>query len=178
MEEHDNQNTLLEHRKRLLKNSNRYIQDKDRAIKQFAETAYKNYGRCGKNKKMIIQLLQELGSLVFKAQGNESIYEYQDTLPRAWNSPMKGGWKINYIKWEIGHLISLNQGGSNNPENLSFQSARCNQHIQTSMNYFETTEYNCKEEVKNRINNLFALHESDEWKDILKKINSIIKPTI
>lgn len=46
------------------------------------------------------------------------------------------------------------------------------------MNYFETTEYNCKEEVKNRINNIFALHESDKWKDILKKINSIIKPTI
>ena len=58
--------------------------------------------------------------------------------------------------------ISLNQCGSNNPENLLFQSARCNQHIQTSMNYFETTEYNCKEEVKNRIDNL-------------ENINSIVK---
>ena len=61
------------------------------------------------------------------------------------------------------------------PENLSFQSARCNQHIQTSMNYFETTEYNCKEEVKNRINKLFILHKSKEWTDILEKINSIVK---
>jgi hypothetical protein len=24
--------------------------------------------------------------------------------------------EINYIKWEIGHLKSLNQGGLNNPE--------------------------------------------------------------
>ena len=62
--------------------------------------------------------------------------------------------------------------GLNNPENLSFQSARCNQHIQTSMNYFETTEYNCKEEVKHRIDNLFILHKSKEWNEILEQINS------
>ena len=43
------------------------------------------------------------------------------------------------------------------------------------MNYFETTEYNCKEEVKNRINNLFILHKSKEWTDILENINSIVK---
>ncbi len=71
--------------------------------------------------------------------------------------------------------ISLNQGGSNSPENLSFQSARCNQHIQTSMNYFETTEYNCKEEVKKRIDNLFILHKSKEWINIIENINSIAK---
>lgn len=43
------------------------------------------------------------------------------------------------------------------------------------MNYFETTEYNCKEEVKNRINKLFILHKTKEWTDILEKINSIVK---
>ena len=30
----------------------RYIQDKERAIKQFSETSYKCYGSCGKNKKI------------------------------------------------------------------------------------------------------------------------------
>ena len=130
MDEPIQQITLLDHRKNLLNNPNRYIQDKERAIKQFAETSYKFYGSCGKNKKLLIKLLEKLGNLVFENQENKPIYEYQDTLPRAWNSPMNGGWKINHIKWEIGHLISLNQGGSNNPENLSFQSARCNQHIQ------------------------------------------------
>ena len=175
MDEPIQQITLLDHRKNLLNNPKRYIQDKERAIKQFAETSYKFYGSCGKNKKLLIKLLEKLGNLVFENQENKPIYEYQDTLPRAWNSPMNGGWKINHIKWEIGHLISLNQGGSNNPENLSFQSARCNQHIQTSMNYFETTEYNCKEEVKNRIDNLFVLHKSKEWIDILENINSIVK---
>ena len=175
MDEHKHPITLLDHRNNLLNNPNRYIQDKKRAIKQYAETAYKHYGSFGKDKKLIIKPLEELGKLAFENQGNLPIYEYEDTLPRAWNSPMNGGWKINYIKWEIGHLISLNQGGLNNPENLSFQSARCNQHIQTSMNYYETTEYNCKEEVKHRIGNLFTLHKSKEWTDILENINSIVK---
>ena len=174
MDESNQQITLLVHRNNLLNNQNRYIQDKERAIRQFAEVAYRHYGACGKNKKLLINLLEKLANLVFRNQGNIPIYEYQDTLPRAWNSPMNGGWKLNYIKWEIGHLISLNQGGSNNPENLSFQSARCNQHIQTSMNFYETTEYKCKEEVKNRIDNLFMLHKSKEWRDIIEKINSIV----
>ena len=76
-------------------------------------------------------------------------------------------------KWEIGHLISLNQGGLNNPENLSFQSSRCNQHIQTSMNYYETTEYNCKNEVKQRIDKLFILHKSKEWNNVIEQINAL-----
>ena len=169
----ETQITLLKHRTNLLANDNRYIQDKSRAINQFAEKSYKYYGSCGKNKKIIISLLKQLGELVFESQEYKPLYEYKDDLPRAWNSPMNGGWKIDYIKWEIGHLISVNQGGLNNPENLSFQSARCNQHIQTSMNYFETTEYNCKEEVKNRINKLFILHKKKQWTDLIGKINSL-----
>ena len=77
------------------------LQDKEKAIKQFAETSYKFYGSCGKNKKLLIKLLEKLGNLVFKNQENKPIYEYQDTLPCAWNSPMNGGWKINYIKWAL-----------------------------------------------------------------------------
>ena len=46
--------TLVDHRNNLLNNPNRYIQDKERAIKQFAKTSYKFYGSCGKNKKMLI----------------------------------------------------------------------------------------------------------------------------
>ena len=175
MEEPEELITLLHHRNNLLNNPNRYIQDKERAINQFAETSYKYYGACGKNKKNIISLLRQLGELVFESQEFTPIYEYLDTLPRAWNSPMNGGWKVNYIKWEIGHLISLNQGGLNNPENLSFQSARCNQHIQTSMNYFETTEYNCKPEIKQRIDKLFILYKSKEWNEIIEKIKFLSK---
>jgi len=163
---------LLQHRTNLLNNPNRYIEDKDKAIKNFAETSYKFYGPIGK-KNMLINLLEKLGNLVFETQ-HKPIYEYEDTLPRAWNSINE--LNINYIKWEIGHLISLNQGGTNHPENLSFYSARCNE-IQSSLNYFETTEYNCKEEVKNKIDNLFILHKSKKWLDILENINYLLQST-
>ena len=89
--------TLLQHRKNLLENPDRYIKDKDRAVKQFAETAYRSYPNLGKKKKEIIKLLKQLGNLVFDAQGNEPLYEYQDNLPRAWNSPCN--FRLNYIKW-------------------------------------------------------------------------------
>tara|TARA_Y100000389_G_scaffold6221_1_gene5966 strand:- start:475 stop:1089 length:615 start_codon:yes stop_codon:yes gene_type:complete len=176
----DEQKTLKQHRKDLKDNKeDRFTRDKERAIAQFAETSYKHYGRCGKNKKLVIQLLKQLGKLVFENQKDTPLYEYTDDpddLPRSWNSPMKGGWEVDYIKWEIGHLESQNQGGTNKPENLSFQSARCNQHIQTSMNYSETTEYKYIKEVQNRVDNLFILHRSKEWMDILDKINSILHP--
>ena len=164
---------LTQHRKNLLNNPNRFIHDRDRAIERFAEKAYKSYGCCGKNKKVIIPLLKQLGKLVFENQENTPLYEYQDILPRSWNK--KAEWKLNYIKYEIGHLISINQGGTYEPENLSFQSTRCNQHVQSGLSYLETTEYKCKEEVKNRVDNLIILHKSKEWIDIKEQINSILK---
>lgn len=175
MEKSEEQFSLLRHRKNLSNNPKRYSQDKDQAINKFAEITSNYYGVCGKNKKIIIHLLKRLGDLVFETQEGKPLYEYEDTLPRAWNSHDDDGWKINYIKWEIGHLISLNQGGSNNPENLSFQSARCKQEIQMHLDYFETTEYNCKKEVQQRVNNLLNLHKSKEWNDILGKIHSLAK---
>tara|TARA_B110000211_G_scaffold225510_1_gene277843 strand:- start:1719 stop:2069 length:351 start_codon:yes stop_codon:yes gene_type:complete len=111
-----------------------------------------------------------MGELVFEAQNYKPLYEYGKVLPRAWNSPMRGGWNVNYIKWEIGHLTSKNQLGKNNPENLSFQSARGNQLCQTSMNYSETTEYTYVKEVTNRIDNLFKLHKSSKWLKIKGQI--------
>ena len=52
MEEHNKDINLLQHRENLSNNPNRFIHDKERAIKRFAETSYKNYGRCGKKKKI------------------------------------------------------------------------------------------------------------------------------
>jgi len=159
----------------LLSNPNKYTQDSDRAVMQFAQTAYKSVGRQGSNKKILIPLYEKLAQLVIEAQGNTPLYDYKDILPRAWNSPMKGGWKLDYVKYEIGHLISINNGGSFKPENLSFQSARCNQHLQSSLNFDETTEYRMVEEVKTRVENLFELHKSKKWLDIIKEIDSIVR---
>lgn len=175
MKSQKNNITLLQHRKNLLSNPNRYEHDKENAIANFAKISYKYYGSYGQQKQNIIKLLKQLGKIAFAAQGGVPIYEYSDALPRAWNSPMRNGWDVNYIVWEIGHLKSRNQGGLDNPENLSFQSARGNQHIQTSMNYWETTEWNVKEEIKNRIANLFMVHTSAQWKEIIMKIEQFPK---
>lgn len=45
--------TLIEHCTNLHKNPNKYIIDKDRAIKRFAETSYKYYKNLGKKKNII-----------------------------------------------------------------------------------------------------------------------------
>jgi len=166
--------TFTEHRTNLLNNPDRYIKDKNRAIDRFAENVYtNNYNNCGNNKKKIISLLIKIGNLLFESQGNKPLYDYKSDLPKTWNGPTY--FNLNYIKYEIGHLISKEQGGTYKPENLSFQSARCNNHIQSSLNYNETTEYKFYEEIKTRLDNIFKLHQSKEWKDILKEIDIIVK---
>lgn len=164
---------LYNHLKLLSDNPDRYLQDKERAVNTWVDTAYKSYGKCGKKCKYIKALLKQLAYLVFEAQGGKSLYEYSDELPRAWNRSQH--FHLNYIKWETGHLKSRNCDGLNNPENLCFLSARCNQHIQSGLNYTDTTEYKYVEEVKKRVNNILALHETKEWKEIKDKIEVINK---
>ena len=169
--------SLQKHRMKLKANTiDRYTKDRDRAITQFAMTAYNNYEKCGSNKKHVIQKLKQMGELVFNAQKSVPLYEFdfgnREQLPRAWNSPMKGGWDVNYIKWEIGHLMSKNKGGLNlnKPENLSFQSARCNQHVQSGLDFNETTEYKYVPEIRNRVAAIFDVHKTPEWSRLTQEI--------
>ena len=57
-------------------------------------------------------------------------------LPFCWNSPKD--WDKDYIRYEWGHLRSRNlNGDAHQIENICLQSARCNQHVQTSMDIAE-----------------------------------------
>ena len=62
-------------------------------------------------------------------------------LPLCWNAPKN--WDLNYVKYEWGHLHSRDQNpvAAHRLENLALYSARCNQHIQTSMNTEELMTY-------------------------------------
>lgn len=62
-------------------------------------------------------------------------------LPLCWNSPKD--WEKDYIKYEWGHLLSRNQNAAtaDRIENLALYSARCNQHIQTSLDVQELMIY-------------------------------------
>jgi hypothetical protein len=187
-------NGLLNHRQKLLQNPHRYIIGKDRAFDNFAEKVYKWYylkhcENCQSTdhfkfrsiSKRILELIYILAGKIFDAQGGKPLYEYttKDGLPRAWNNPTQGYkdnlgrpiWITHHIEYHIGHLISDSRGGSWHPSNLSFQSARCNLHVQSSLNFYETTEYELIEEVKLRIDNLFDLHKTDEWMRIIKELD-------
>jgi hypothetical protein len=116
--------------------------------------------------------IKQFVDAIFEAQNNRPFFwiEAKNELPYCWNSPQKSGWDIDYIKYEWGHLISLNQGGkdAHRLENLYVQSARCNQHIQSSMNADELIEYGGKLADVINTNNarrkeLFA---SDRWAKI------------
>ena len=93
-------------------------------------------------------------------------------LPLCWNSPKD--WDKNFIKYEWGHLRFRNQAedDAHKLENLGLYSARCNQHIQTSLHIEELMVYGGI--LAQRIRNVLAarrkLFESKEWKDIVNKI--------
>ena len=88
---------------------------------------------------------------------------------------MKGGWDVNYIKYEWGHLRSINQNPDSafDVENLCLMSARCNQHIQSSLDIDELLAYGGALESVIRRNmaardDLFA---SEEWKSLLTRLS-------
>ncbi len=80
--------------------------------------------------------------LLFEVQERRPFFHVEGTeLPLCWNSPKD--WDKNYVKYEWGHLRSKNQSPekAHQLENLGLYSARCNQHIQTSMHIEELMVY-------------------------------------
>ncbi|MBN2657904.1 MAG: hypothetical protein JXR86_12645 [Spirochaetales bacterium] len=129
--------TLYEHRMNLKNNPNAYTEDLERCYQSII-IHLKNAGYKKITYNKATEEIIELVNLLFEAQDNKPFLhiDYGDGLPFCWNSPYKGAWELNYIKYEWGHLESRNQNGrtAHNIENLCLQSARCNQHIQSSMN--------------------------------------------
>ena len=93
-------------------------------------------------------------------------------LPLCWNRPRD--WNKNYIKYEWGHLRSQNQAQdkANKLENLGLYSARCNQHIQTSMHIEELMVYGgiLAQRISNVLTERRKLFESEKWKAVVYKL--------
>lgn len=145
-------------------------------IERCYETVVKHLKDAGYKKltyKREPELIKSFVHFIFAAQNNKPFFhiESESNLPFCWNSPAKGGWDIDYIKYEWGHLYSRNQNGdaAHSIENLCLQSARCNQHIQSSMNVTELRSYGGKLETIININlsSREKLFSSDEWKTLL-----------
>jgi hypothetical protein len=107
---------------------------------------------------------------LFEAQGHRPLFHVEGTeLPLCWNSPKD--WDKNYIKYEWGHLHSYNRDNAEayKLENLGLYSARCNQHIQTSMHIEELMVYGgiLAQRISNVLTARRFLFESNEWKQLI-----------
>ncbi|HFQ5405238.1 TPA: hypothetical protein ACGVBQ_004298 [Vibrio vulnificus] len=164
--------SLLEHRESLKNNIQAYDVDIQRCygtvVKHLKDAGYK---RITLNRAESI--IQQFVDLIFEAQERKPFFHIESSsgLPYCWNSPSKNGWDIDYIKYEWGHLQSRNQNGdaAHCVQNLCLQSARCNQHIQSSMNVDELKEYGgkLKKTIDKHLCKREKLFASDEWKALL-----------
>ena len=157
---------LTEHRKNISDNKDAFVQDKDRAIANWIKhcwTYVRSHGSLSKRESTPI--LEEMAELVWNAQMGMPLFQFNASstgLPMSWNRPQDG--ELNYIRYEIGHIHPQLEGGESNPENLTFQSARCNQHIQSSLDIDEVmTYFDNVSEVKSRMNHLNDLYHSEIW---------------
>lgn len=165
---------LIDHRQIIENNPNSYLTDLkgDRLIGTLVNHIKDDFKdvRFTSDKKTIVK---ELILLIFETQDKRPFFHVEGTeLPLCWNRP--ADWNCDYIKYEWGHLLSRNQNPNklNSIENLGLYSARCNQHIQSSMNIQELMVYGGL--ISTRISNVLTkrrtLFESDKWKNLISKL--------
>ncbi|MEZ8278578.1 hypothetical protein [Vibrio cyclitrophicus] len=167
--------TLLDHRKRLKNNTRAYEIDIERCygtvIKHLKDAGYKRI-----TLKRAESAVKKFVDFIFEAQDRKPFFHIDSasTLPYCWNSPSRNGWGVDYIKYEWGHLKSRNQNGDAAycAQNLCLQSARCNQHIQSSMNVEELKEYGGKLEqvISKNLDERASLFSSDKWQELLTEL--------
>ncbi len=165
---------LIEHRRIINGNPEAYETDfkSDRIVKSIINHIRDDFTeiRFDKRKK---EILKEIIFLLFQAQEHRPFFHVEGTeLPLCWNRP--ADWDIDYIKYEWGHLLSKNQMSekSSSIENIGLYSARCNQHIQSSMNIQELMVYGglLAQRISNVLTNRRVLFESSKWKKLMKEL--------
>jgi len=166
---------LIDHRKIIEGNSEAYIKDleSERLVKTMMNHIKTDLpGVRFTNEKKLI--LKEIINLLFETQDKRPFFHVEGTeLPLCWNRP--ADWNCDYIKYEWGHLLSRNQNpdSKSSIENLGLYSARCNQHIQSSMNIQELMVYGGL--IATRISSVLTkrrlLFASEQWIKLIKKLN-------
>ncbi len=165
---------LIDHRKIIGNNPSAYTKDldSDRLVETFRNHIRSDYQEIKFNSEKK-KVLKNIIHLIFETQDRRPFFHVEGTeLPLCWNRP--SDWECDYIKYEWGHLLSKNQspdiGG--NIENLGLYSARCNQHIQSSMNIQELMVYGglIAQRISNVLTKRRLLFESSVWKELVVKI--------
>jgi hypothetical protein len=123
-------------------------------------------------------LLEQIVLMLFTSQDNCPMFHVEGTeLPLCWNRP--NDWNLDYIKYEWGHLRSLNQSKEAALDifNLGLYSARCNQHIQSSMDIKELMIYGgiLAQRISNVLTKRRALFLSGEWQRAISELEHLRK---
>ena len=170
---------LIDHRRALVANPEAYTYELQEAqIARLVKTLIpriKNAGYRVTPSKSFGVLARTI-RLLFRAQGNRPFFHVEGTeLPLCWNSPRD--WDKDYVKYEWGHLRSRNQSPEReyDLENLGLYSARCNQHIQTSMHIEELMVYGgiLAQRISNVLTARRMLFESEEWNKLIKDLKGM-----
>jgi hypothetical protein len=163
---------LRAHRQALAQNPDIYEQD----IPRLSETLASHLRKAGFNSattRAAKPLVDKMVQLLFDAQTRHPLFHVESDLPFCWNAPQY--WDTNYIRYEWGHLRSRNQNAdAEDPTNLALCSARCNQHVQTSMDIDEVRDWLRGSRIADRIDEVLShratLFESAKWNDLLEEL--------
>jgi len=167
---------LIDHRKSLSSNPHAYDHEiRDENIERLVKSLVPHLKKAGLNvspSKNFAELSQII-KLLFQVQDDRPFFHIEGTeMPLCWNSPRD--WDKDYIKYEWGHLRSRNQAEdkAHKLENLGLYSARCNQHIQTSMHIEELMIYGgvLAQRISNVLTARRKLFETQQWKNLVKEI--------
>lgn len=163
---------LMEHRRNLANNKEAYTFDIFKSTERVVKTLIPHLKRAGYSQITYTKhrdVLTEIIFTFFEAQEHTPMFHVEGTqLPLCWNRP--ADWDLNYIKYEWGHIHSVNQNKETalRLENLGLYSARCNQHIQSSMDVQELMIYGGV--LATRITNVLTkrrfLFSTKKWEQI------------
>ena len=168
---------LIDHRRALSDNEDAYTYEiRDENIERLVKSLIPHLKKAGFSVTLrnSFDPLSEIIKCLFAAQDYRPFFHVEGTeLPLCWNSPRD--WDKDYIKYEWGHLRSRNQAQdkAHKLENLGLYSARCNQHIQTSMHIEELMVYGgiLAQRISNVLTARRKLFESKEWQAIVNEIS-------
>ncbi len=167
-------NKLFEHRRNIASNPAAYTYEIDHNIDRLSRTRIPYIRSSGVfTAKKQSHILSQIIVMLFETQEQRPIFHVEGTeLPLCWNSP--GDWDKDYIKYEWGHLRSKNQNPTDvfGIENFALYSARCNKHIQSSMNIEELMIYGgiLAQRVSNVLTKRRILFTSQAWLDLIAQL--------
>ena len=149
--------TLNSHREALAKNPAAYTTDLPR-VRETAVGHFKRSGFSRVTRSRCASLVDEFVEAIFETQERRPFFHVEGVLPFCWNAPKD--WDKDYIRYEWGHLRSRNQNqDAHDIENICLQSARCNQHIQTSMDITEVLDWLRGSAIATRVQSVLEKRE-------------------